>query len=97
LCRLDAASTLVTTTMCTVPCPYPTCACSVTACPSGAVQPSSTNPATPFYPAEDPTCCAVGFSLREVLVGLGDFDCSAGRPCAATTGVPSIGTLRTAL
>jgi Leucine-rich repeat (LRR) protein len=98
LCRLDAASTAVTN-MCigaslNDACPYPTCACKFLACPSGAVQPSSVNAATPFYPAEDPTCCPVGGdTLRERLVTDLHLDCSVGRPCVATTGTPGRGTL----
>jgi Leucine-rich repeat (LRR) protein len=89
LCRLDAASTTVTTTKCTTACPYPTCACTVATCPSGATNSGSTvvNPATPFYPADDTSCCPVGASLLEKLVTDQHLDCSAGRPCVATTGV----------
>jgi hypothetical protein len=49
------------------------------------------NPATPFYPADDVTCCPVGDALREKLVTTGHLDCTAGRPCMATTG-PNRGT-----
>jgi hypothetical protein len=44
------------------------------------------NPATPFYPADDTTCCPVGASLLEKLVTDDHLDCTVGRPCVATTG-----------
>jgi hypothetical protein len=50
------------------------------------------NPATPFYPAEDTTCCPVGTSLRERLVTDLHLDCTVGRPCVATTGFSVKGT-----
>jgi hypothetical protein len=50
------------------------------------------NPATPFYPAEDATCCPVGNTLLEKLVTDGHLDCSGGRPCVAKTGVGGQGT-----
>jgi hypothetical protein len=99
LCRIDAASTTVTTAGCTTACPYPTCACTVATCPSGATNSGSTvvNPATPFYPADDTACCPVGKSVREELVKELHLDCSVGRPCVATTGTPGKGTLALAV
>jgi Leucine-rich repeat (LRR) protein len=91
LCRLDAASTTVTTARCTTACPYPTCACNELSgnCRTGNAKTISTavNPATPFYPADDTTCCPVGASLLEKLVTENHLDCTAGRPCVVTMGI----------
>ena len=72
------------------PCPYPTCSCEWSACPSGAAYnvpahtAAASNPTSPFYPL-DASCCVVpGFTLRERLVLDGHLDCSVGRPCAVT-------------
>jgi hypothetical protein len=53
------------------------------------------NTATPFYPADDTTCCRAGNTLRERLVTDLHFDCTVGRPCAVTTGMPGRGTMAT--
>jgi hypothetical protein len=42
------------------------------------------NPATPFYPADDTTCCSAGNTMREKLVTDRHLDCTAGLPCVAT-------------
>jgi hypothetical protein len=98
LCRLDAASTAVTTkcTPLTTACPYPTCACTdLATCPSGAQKSSSAavKLVTPFYPADDTACCPMGTSLSEQLVTDGHLDCTVGRPCVATTGTSGKGTM----
>jgi hypothetical protein len=93
LCRLNAASTTVTT-KCDSECPYPTCPCLKTLfCLSGGTNSGSTatNPASPFYPSEDATCCPVGNTLRERLVLDEHIDCSSGRPCVTETELPSKG------
>jgi Leucine-rich repeat (LRR) protein len=95
LCRLDALSTEVTEKCGPTMCPYPTCACSQTACPSGAENSgsTSTNEVSPFYPADSATCCPSGTnSIRERFVRAGHFDCSTGRPCRVYTGIPGKGT-----
>jgi hypothetical protein len=94
LCRLDAASTAAADE-CTIPCPFATCACTQTTCPSGAINSGSTavNPVAPFYPADDTTCCPAGNTLREKLADDSHLDCSVGRPCAVTTGTAGQGTL----
>jgi hypothetical protein len=100
LCRLDAASTLAANKCSPEPCTFATCACTLTTCPSGATKTNSTdvNPATPFYPADDTTCCPVGASLRERrLVTDGHLDCTVGRPCVVTTGTAGKGTLASAM
>jgi len=51
------------------------------------------NPATPFYPAEDTTCCLDGASLLAKLVIEEHLDCSGGRPCVVTTGTAGKGTM----
>jgi hypothetical protein len=90
LCRLDALSSTVTTTMCGgTACPYPTCSCRFATCPAGGYNvPATTtdvvNPSPPNYPTDAALCCASGFTLRERLVAEGHLDCSRGRPCAVT-------------
>jgi hypothetical protein len=98
LCRLDAASTLAAA-KCTACSSTPECACTDLAfCPSGGSKSVSTavNAFSPFYPAEDTTCCPVGNTVRELLVSDssygGNLDCAVGRPCIAVTGVPFKGT-----
>jgi hypothetical protein len=90
LCRLDVGSTTAANKCGPTACPYPSCKCTIlAACPSGATKSASTvvNPATPFYPADDTTCCPVGASLLERLVTDDHLDCTVGRPCVATTGM----------
>jgi hypothetical protein len=96
LCRLDAVSTLASDKCNPEACPYPTCDCTHTVCPSGSTNTYtiSVNPATSFYPADNNACCPVGDTLRERLVTKGFLDCSLGRPCIAT---PLNGTVATTL
>jgi hypothetical protein len=100
LCRLNAASTAVTTFRCTTACPFPVCACTdLSGCPTDNPKTSSTvvNPATPFYPADDTTCCPLGASLLENLVTDNHLDCTGGRPCVVTTSTPGKGMLATSV
>jgi hypothetical protein len=95
LCRLNAASTLAANKCTPTPCPYATCACTQLklTCPSGASSSTDVNSASPYYPANDATCCPLGATVRERLVTDGHLDCTAGRPCVATTGTSDKGTL----
>ena len=91
LCRLDAAGTTLTTTKCPPSaCPYPTCSCKWSLCPSGAKfnVPAQTNdtkgPAPLYYPTDAVCCVTGGNSMREQMVTDEYLDCSVGRPCAVT-------------